>query len=96
MITKKDFRYYFTIQDLVEESGMSRHAARFKIAKYTGRGTFRVHERVRPFNTNVYVSDIDPLYVVSETEDNKIIKIRPGFFNNPFNLKKAIDMRWRT
>jgi hypothetical protein len=96
VITKKNFRYYFTLQDLVEELGMSRHAVRFKIAKYTGRGTFRLHTRTPPFNTNVYVSDVDPLYVVDEKLDETMSHIKPGFFNNPFNLKNAIDMRWRT
>jgi len=96
MISKKNHRYYFTIQDLIEESGMSKHAARFRIAKYTGRGTFKVHTRLRPNNTNVYVSNIDPLIITGEKVDDTATHIKPGFFNNPFNLKEAIDMRWRT
>jgi hypothetical protein len=96
MITKKNHRYYFTLQDLIEESGMSRHAARFRIAKYTGRGTFKVYTRLRPYNMNVYVSDIDPLIITGEKVDDTATHITPGFFNNPFNLKEATDMRWRT
>jgi hypothetical protein len=95
MITKKNHRYYFTLQDLIEESGISQHAARFRVAKYTGRGTFKVHTKLKPNNTNVYVSDIDPLYVTGEIVDNTKTHIKPGFFNNPFKLKNAIDMRWR-
>jgi hypothetical protein len=44
----------------------------------------------------VYVSDIDPLYVVGEKTDDTKTHIKPGFFNNPFKLKNAVDMRWRT
>jgi len=95
MISKKNHRYYFTLQDLIDESGMSRHAARFRVAKYTGRGTFKVYTRLRPNNTNVYVSDIDPLYVTGEKMDDTKTHIKPGFFSNPFNLKNAIDWRWK-
>jgi len=95
MISKKNHRYYFTLQDLIEDSGMSRHAARFRIAKYTGRGTFKVHTRLRPYNMNVYVSDIDPLYVVGEKTDDTKTHIKPSFFSNPFNLKNATDWRNR-
>jgi hypothetical protein len=96
MITKKNHRYYFTLQDLIEESGMSRHAARFRVAKYTGKGTFKVHSKLPPNNVHVYVSDIDPLVVTGEKTDDTATHIKPSFFNNPFNLKDAVDMRWRT
>jgi len=96
MITKKNHRYYFTLQDLIEESGMSRHAARFRVAKYTGKGTFKVHSKLPPNNVHVYVSDIDPLVVTGEKTNDTATHIKPGFFNNPFNLKDAVDMRWRT
>jgi hypothetical protein len=79
----------------VEESGMSQHAARFRIAKYTGRGTFKVHTRLRPYNMNVYVSDIDPVYVTSEKANETKTYIKPSFFSNPFKLKNAIDWRWK-
>jgi hypothetical protein len=95
MISKKNHRYYFTLQDLIDESGMSRHAARFRVAKYTGKGTFKVHSKLPPNNVHVYVSDIDPLVVTGEKADNTKTHIKPSFFNNPFNLKNAIDWRWR-
>jgi len=95
MISKKNHRYYFTLQDLIDESGMSRHAARFRVAKYTGKGTFKVHSKLPPNNVHVYVSDIDPLVVTGEKADSTKTYIKPDFFNNPFKLKNAIDMRWR-
>jgi hypothetical protein len=95
MISKKNHRYYFTLQDLIDESGMSRHAARFRVAKYTGKGTFKVHSKLPPNNVHVYVSDIDPLVVTGEKTDNTATHIKPSFFNNPFNMKNAIDWRWR-
>jgi len=95
MISKKNHRYYFTLQDLIDESGMSKHAARFRVAKYTGRGTFKVYTRLRPNNMNVYVSDIDPLYVTGEKMDDTKTHIKPSFFSNPFKLKNAVDWRNR-
>lgn len=95
MITLRNQRFYFTVQDLVDETGVAVNTVRSKVARLSERGVFIKHDILRPTNQNVYRSTIDPIVAMGQREAEIQVPIVPGFFNNPFKLKNAIDWRWR-
>jgi hypothetical protein len=95
MIIKDSHGYLFTVQDLFEQCGGSINTMRSRVARMTISGQFKHHSKKRPSNQNIYISRIDPLVVLNEKDEEIPVHFITGFFNNPFKLKNAIDMRWR-
>lgn len=94
-------RYKFTVKDLHELSDMSYHSLRHRITKLSQSNAIRCVEIISKENRKVYVSDVDPLVLI-KLEDPEItndftmdVRAISGFFNNPFGLTNAIDMRYR-
>ena len=95
MISRNAQGFYFTVQDLIDETGLPINTTRSKVGRLVERGVFIRHTKLRPTNQNVYRSTIDPIVAIGQREAEIFIQVVPGFFNNPFKLKNAIDMRWR-
>jgi hypothetical protein len=95
MTSKNGPWFYFTVRDLVAETGVDVNTLRSKVARLTDRGIFIRHDKVRPTNQNIYRSAIDPIVAIGQREEEIFVPAVSGFFNNPFKLKKAIDWRWR-
>lgn len=95
MISRKAQGFYFTVQDLVDESGLMINTVRSQVGRLVERGVFIRHAKLRPTNQNVYRSSIDPMVALGQKEPEIFKQVVPGFFNNPFKLKNAIDWRWR-
>jgi len=94
VITKQESWYTFTANDLLEEGNLSRHAVRLRLSKLTGSGLVRLSHTLRPTNQKVYISSDYPLSLLEAFNTNQGPRIANSFWNNPFNLKNAIDMRW--
>jgi hypothetical protein len=94
MITRDKAWFYFTVQDIVDECGGSIHTIRSRVARLSTKGDFFIHRKLRPSNQNVYASRQDPLVVLREKLPELQFEIKPGFYNNPFNMQGAIDMRF--
>ena len=95
MIKQKGIWFTFTAKDLMRESGLSAHAVRFRLAKLTGSGSVKLSHTVRPTNEKVYTSIIDPIIALEDRVPKGHESGVKNFWNNPFNLTNAIDMRWR-
>ena len=96
MISRKAQGFYFTVQDLIDETGLPINTVRSRVGRLVERGAFIKHAKLRPTNQNVYRSSIDPMVVLGERAPEIFLQVVPGFFNNPFKLKNAIDMRWKS
>ena len=96
MITKQGSWYTFTANDLSEEGALSRHAVRFRLSKLTGSGSVKLSHTMRKTNQKVYASLDNPLSLLEAFNIDQGPRIANSFWNNPFNLKNAIDMRWRS
>lgn len=94
MIQQQGIWFTFTAKDLVKESGLSTHAVRFRLAKLTGAGSVKLLRTVRPTNEKIYTSLIDPILAIDDRTPTDHGSGITSFWNNPFNLKNAIDMRW--
>jgi hypothetical protein len=95
MISRKGQGFYFTVQDLAEETGVEANIVRSKVARLTDRGVFIRHDKLRPTNQNIYRSPIDPLVAIGQRDEEVHVPAVSGFFNNPFRLKNATDWRNR-
>ena len=96
MITKQGSWYLFTLQDICTEGGLTQHAVRFRLAKLTGSGSVKLSHMRRPTNQKVYTSLDHPLGLIETFNTDQGPRIMNSFWNNPFKLKNAIDMRWRS
>jgi len=94
LIKQQGSWFVFTAKDLVRESGLSTHAVRFRLAKLTGAGSVRLLHTKKPANEKVYTSLIDPVFALEDRKPTDHASGITSFWNNPFNLKNAIDMRW--
>lgn len=85
--------YKFTVKDLEEITGHTGNLIRHRLLKLIQNGL------VRNISTNksvkVYVSNSNPLELLELKEKETIPIVFNKFWHNPFNLKNAIDMRYR-
>jgi hypothetical protein len=91
-------RYRFTVKELQGMSNMTPSALRHRVTKLVERRAIICVGTLRPQNSKVYVSTVDPLVLLELEEPRPMpynVKEISGFWNNPFNLKGAIDMRWK-
>jgi len=85
--------YKFTVKDLEEITGHTGNLIRHRLLKLIQDGL------VRNVSTNksvkIYVSNSNPLELLELKEKETIPIVFNKFWHNPFNLKNAIDMRYR-
>jgi len=85
--------YKFTVKDLEEITGHTGNLIRHRLLKLIQDGL------VRNVSTNksvkIYVSNSNPLELLELKEKETIPIMFNKFWHNPFNLKNAIDMRYR-
>jgi hypothetical protein len=94
-------RYKFTSKDLFDLVEGSYNSIRHRVTKLSKERAIREVGKISSTNLKIYMSDVNPLVLFKlETfpENNapmyELSEIS-GFFNNPFNLKNAVDKRWR-
>ena len=94
-------RYKFTAKDLFKVIEGSPNSIRHRVTKLSKDRVIRVIGKVPATNEKIYTSDTDPLVLFKlELPPEQFtpmyeLKEITGFFNNPFNIKDAIDMRWK-
>ena len=95
MIEKHGVIYKFTSQDLCEETGMTKSHVRSRLIKLLDSEAVKFSHQLRPSNQKVYLSKENPLLLLERFVPEPEKLPESGFFNNPFNLKNALDWRWR-
>ena len=98
MTTHSSRRYTFTSDDIMELTGLKGTTVRCQLQRLCRRGTIQHVDTLRPHNTKVYASPIDPLMLIGQGSMPDALPVGPPpstYLNNPFNLRNAIDMRWK-
>ena len=91
-------RYKFTADDIMELSGLKGTTVRCQLQRLCQRGKIKHVETLKPHGTKVYSSSVDPLMLIGQGSMPTETPAGPPpstYLNNPFNLRNAIDMRWK-
>lgn len=84
----------FTTREIMHYHRVDKHRA-WRMAQYlVDMGMAKV-VRVPPGGCVVYGTILDIRKPELWERPKKSVKIQPGFYNNPFNLTNAIDMRFQ-
>lgn len=91
-------RFRFTVYDLKMLTGGKFTTLRSQVMRLAQKGIIRHVDTLPPQHVKVYESTTDPLVLLKQGITPPPINYVPEstYLNNPFNLKNAIDMRWRT
>jgi len=94
-------RYKFTSKDLFKAIEGSQNSIRHRVTKLSKERAIREIGKIASTNIKIYMSDVNPIVLFklealpeSTTPMYELSEIS-SFFNNPFNLKNAVDKRWR-
>ena len=90
-------RHRFTVSEVVEMTGVAINTVRSQMYRLANKGVIKHVDTKRPQNVKVYESDIHPIELLKQGDFIPIADALPEstYFNNPFNMKNAIDWRWR-
>ena len=98
IIFGKKFR--FTVYDLKMLTDGKFTTLRSQVLRLAQKGIIHHVDTLPPQHVKVYESNVDPLVLIKQGSLAWLPPINyvpeSTYLNNPFNLKNAIDMRWRT
>ena len=90
-------RYRFTVLDLADLSGSKMTTLRSQVNRLAQKGIIKHVDTLAPSNMKVYEAVVDPLTLINQGTMPVHPEYKPEstYYNNPFDLKNAIDWRWR-
>ena len=90
-------RYRFTVLDLADLSGSKMTTLRSQVNRLAQKGVIKHVDTLAPSNMKVYEAVVDPLTLINQGTMPVHPEYKPEstYYNNPFDLKNAIDWRWR-